>query len=192
MANNTFSVGRDCQLVVMGPYGRIDLTHVTSFEARQMTAAVRVDRIDGSQLAAELNELRFDKFSVKVVRGADLNLQLTALDFTSPIMHLTGKGQVSYRPGVPIDLQLTAGWLHYLDTLKSIVRTHTGVVAIEDTALARKPDLLLVENWSMPSQSLVLRSRPGDGVVAPFRWYAGWSPFPPESPLDLGSYAWRD
>lgn len=54
MANNTFSVGRDCQLVVMGPYGRIDLTHVTSFEARQMTAAVRVDRIDGSQLAAEL------------------------------------------------------------------------------------------------------------------------------------------
>ncbi len=94
--------------------------------------------------------------------------------------------------GVPIDLQLTAGWLHYLDTLKSIVRTHTGVVAIEDTALARKPDLLLVENWSMPSQSLVLRSKPGDGVVAPFRWYAGWSPFPPESPLDLGSYAWLD
>jgi hypothetical protein len=51
---NTFSVGRDCQLVVMGPYGRIDLTHVTSFEARQMTASVRVDRIDGVQLAAEL------------------------------------------------------------------------------------------------------------------------------------------
>jgi hypothetical protein len=94
--------------------------------------------------------------------------------------------------GVPIDLQLTAGWLHYLDTLKSIVRTHAGVVAIEDTALARKPDLLLVENWSMPSQSLVLRSKPGDGVVAPFRWYTGWSPFPPENPLDLGSYAWRD
>ncbi len=54
MASNTFSVGRDCQLVVMGPYGRIDLTHVTSFESRQMTQAVRVDRIDGSQLAAEL------------------------------------------------------------------------------------------------------------------------------------------
>ncbi|MCX7382770.1 MAG: hypothetical protein NT133_15440 [Alphaproteobacteria bacterium] len=54
MASNTFSVGRDCQLVVMGPYGRIDLTHVTGFEARQLTTAIRVDRIDGTQLAAEL------------------------------------------------------------------------------------------------------------------------------------------
>jgi hypothetical protein len=54
LASNNFSVGRDCQLVVMGPYGRIDLTHVTAFESRQMTQAVRVDRIDGSQLAAEL------------------------------------------------------------------------------------------------------------------------------------------
>ncbi len=54
MASNVFSVGRDCQLVVMGPYGRVDLTHVTGFEARQLTAAVRVDRIDGTQLAAEL------------------------------------------------------------------------------------------------------------------------------------------
>jgi hypothetical protein len=58
-----------------------------------------------SQLAAELNELRFEKFSVKVVRGADLNLQLSALDFVSPIMHLTGKGQIIYRAGVPIDQQ---------------------------------------------------------------------------------------
>jgi hypothetical protein len=58
-----------------------------------------------SQLAAELNELRFEKFSVKVVRAADLNLQLSALDFVSPIMHLTGKGQITYRAGVPIDQQ---------------------------------------------------------------------------------------
>ena len=54
MAGSVFSVGRDCQLVVMGAYGRIDLTHVTAFESRQVTASVRVDRIDGSQLAAEL------------------------------------------------------------------------------------------------------------------------------------------
>jgi hypothetical protein len=54
MPSNVFSVGRDCQLVVMGPYGRVDLTHVTGFEARQMTTAIRVDRIDGTQLGAEL------------------------------------------------------------------------------------------------------------------------------------------
>jgi hypothetical protein len=54
MSANTFSVGRDCQLVVIGPAGRVDLTHVTGFDARQMTHAVRVDRLDGATMAAEL------------------------------------------------------------------------------------------------------------------------------------------
>lgn len=54
MASNAFSVGRDCQLVLTSPFGRVDLSHVTGFECRQITAAVRVDRIDGVQLAAEL------------------------------------------------------------------------------------------------------------------------------------------
>lgn len=54
MATNTFSLGRDCQLVVIGPAGRVDLTHVTGFEARQVTHSLRVDRLDGSQIAAEL------------------------------------------------------------------------------------------------------------------------------------------
>jgi hypothetical protein len=54
MASNSFSLGRDCQLVIIGPTGRVDLTHVTGFETRQVTSAVRVERIDGVQLAAEL------------------------------------------------------------------------------------------------------------------------------------------
>lgn len=54
MASNSFSLGRDCQLVVVGPSGRIDLAHVTGFETRQVTSAVRVDRIDGVRMAAEL------------------------------------------------------------------------------------------------------------------------------------------
>ncbi len=54
MPYNTFSVGSDCQIVVMGPFGRVDLMHVTGFEAQQLTVAVRVDRLDGVQLGAEL------------------------------------------------------------------------------------------------------------------------------------------
>ncbi len=54
MTTTTFSVGRDCQLVVIGPAGRVDLTHVTGFESRQLTHAIRVDRLDGAQMAAEL------------------------------------------------------------------------------------------------------------------------------------------
>lgn len=54
MGLTTFSIGRDTQLVVMGPNGRVDLSHVTGFESRQLTSAVRVSRLDGSQLGAEL------------------------------------------------------------------------------------------------------------------------------------------
>jgi hypothetical protein len=54
MSVTTFSVGRDTQLVVIGPTGRVDLTYVTSFESRQLTQAVRVDRLDGTRMGAEL------------------------------------------------------------------------------------------------------------------------------------------
>jgi hypothetical protein len=49
-----FSIGRDTQLVVMGPNGRIDFSHVTGFESRQLTSPVRISRLDGTQLGAEL------------------------------------------------------------------------------------------------------------------------------------------
>lgn len=54
MSLTAFSIGRDTQLVVMGPNGRVDLTHVTSFESRQVTQSVRVSRMDGTHLGAEL------------------------------------------------------------------------------------------------------------------------------------------
>ncbi|GBQ08797.1 MAG: hypothetical protein PHI71_05010 [Acidiphilium sp.] len=54
MPYNSFSVGNDCQIVVMGPFGRIDLAYVTGFEVSQVTQSVRVDRLDGVQLGAEL------------------------------------------------------------------------------------------------------------------------------------------
>lgn len=54
MALTTFSIGRDTQIVIMGPKGRVDISHVVAFESRQITTPVRVSRIDGSQLGAEL------------------------------------------------------------------------------------------------------------------------------------------
>ena len=54
MGLTTFSVGRDTQLVVMGPKGRVDMSHVTGFESRQLTSPIRVNRLDGTQLGAEL------------------------------------------------------------------------------------------------------------------------------------------
>ena len=54
MPINSFNIGRDCQLVVMGPQGRVDLTYVTGFESRQLTQSVRLDRLDGIPMGAEL------------------------------------------------------------------------------------------------------------------------------------------
>src|ERR1700748_2541099 len=54
MTLTAFSIGRDTQLVVMGPSGRVDLSHVTGFESHQITTPVRVSRLDGTHLAAEL------------------------------------------------------------------------------------------------------------------------------------------
>lgn len=54
MALNSFTTGKDCQVVVLGPFGRVDLEHVTGFEAKQITASVRVDRMDGTIVGAEL------------------------------------------------------------------------------------------------------------------------------------------
>ena len=50
----TFNIGRDSQLVVLGPYGQVDLEHVTGFESRQITASIRVNKMDGTQIGAEL------------------------------------------------------------------------------------------------------------------------------------------
>jgi hypothetical protein len=54
VALTAFSIGRDTQLVVMGPNGRVDISHVTGFESKQLTSPVRINRLDGTQLGAEL------------------------------------------------------------------------------------------------------------------------------------------
>jgi hypothetical protein len=54
MPANQFNTGRDCQLVVIGPNGRVDLSFVTAFESSQVTQQVRLARLDGVHLAAEL------------------------------------------------------------------------------------------------------------------------------------------
>ena len=93
---------------------------------------------------------------------------------------------------VPSDLFLTATWSRYLDALVATVRSQTGVVAFEDTPLSKRPHILLVENWVLTSQSLALRSRLSDAVVAPPKDFTEWVPFPPREPPNIGLFFWRD
>ena len=52
-----FNVGRDCQIVIthsLAPGGRVDLPNLTMFDCKQTTANQHVDRLDGTQMNAEL------------------------------------------------------------------------------------------------------------------------------------------
>lgn len=49
-----FSVGRDCTLVLVGPFGRVDLPNVLSFDAKPQFADVKSDLLDGRQLRGKL------------------------------------------------------------------------------------------------------------------------------------------
>lgn len=93
---------------------------------------------------------------------------------------------------LPSDIFLSRTWVAYLDDMRGTVTSHGGLIAFEDTPLSRWPDVLLVEEWVLPSQSLVLRSKETDGIVLPPRSYDEWLPFPPLEPPNLGRFFWRD
>src|SRR5215510_629916 len=87
---------------------------------------------------------------------------------------------------LPSDIYLTYNWRHYLDTMREAVRSREGVIAFEDSPLAKHPFDLLVEAWILPSQSLALRARRGDAIIAPPKDFRKWQPFPPSEPYPLG------
>ncbi len=93
---------------------------------------------------------------------------------------------------VPSDALLTVTWSSYLDVLRETVRSRSGEIAFEDTALSQRPHILLVEHWALSSQSLAVRSKPGDGVVLPPRGFKDWVPFVPLEPPNMGRFVWRE
>ena len=93
---------------------------------------------------------------------------------------------------LPSDILLTQSWASYLDTMRKTVRSHDGVITFEDSPLSKYPYDLLVEAWILPSQSLALRAKRGDGIIAPPKDFNAWQPFPPADPYPLGKYVWRD
>jgi hypothetical protein len=93
---------------------------------------------------------------------------------------------------LPSDIYLTRNWTLYLDTMREAVRSHPGVIAFEESPLSEHPFDLLVEAWILPSQSLALRGKRGDGIIAPPRDFKKWQPFPPADPYALGQFVWRE
>jgi hypothetical protein len=93
---------------------------------------------------------------------------------------------------LPSDIYLTRNWTFYLDTVREAVRTQPGVIAFEESPLSKHPFDLLVEAWILPSQSLALRGKQGDGIIAPPKDFKKWQPFSPADPYPLGQFVWRE
>ena len=54
MPTNTFSLGRDTQIVLIGPYGRLDLSIVTSFDSKPRIHKVGIIPLNGPPVEAHL------------------------------------------------------------------------------------------------------------------------------------------
>jgi len=95
--------------------------------------------------------------------------------------------------GLPADLQLTQSWAGYLGAMRTSVQSRGGIIPVEDTPLARPPYSLFIEDWVLTTQSVVVRGKPSDGVLAPPRSYMNqWVPFPPEELPNMGRFRWHD
>jgi len=124
--------------------------------------------------------------TMKQVRAA------TALRQPAACGRFLGFAVLMLLAGLPADLFLTRSWVAYLDAMRASVRTHSGVIAVENTPIGRRPHDLLIENWVLTSQSLLLRGQPSDGVLAPPHSFTEWVPFPPQELPNMGRFYWRD
>ncbi|MBL9189348.1 MAG: hypothetical protein JNK23_17830 [Opitutaceae bacterium] len=98
-------------------------------------------------LAKALGELPFDLFSASVERGADLNFTLTALEFLSPTMHVTGSGTITRSPSAPeapltdwpMNVEIQFGAKGGLATLLKVTRVLGTATDDKGYTLLRQP-----------------------------------------------------
>src|SRR6185437_7166597 len=70
MSGTNFNLGRDCQVVLMGPFGRVDLNEVTGFSSRQMTKPVNIAPLNGPPQFAEVPDGWEGEFEVDRANSA--------------------------------------------------------------------------------------------------------------------------
>lgn len=54
MASNTFNVGKDVTVIYMGAFGRVEFSHVVSWESKPVIKTVKVDPLNSPPIARDL------------------------------------------------------------------------------------------------------------------------------------------
>ena len=92
---------------------------------------------------------------------------------------------------LPSDIFLSQSWTNFVNDTRAEIR-RGGIIPFEETKLSRWPDILLVEDWVMQTQSIAVRGSDTDGIILPPKAYLGeWVPFQPEEPPNMGRFYWR-
>jgi len=92
---------------------------------------------------------------------------------------------------VPADIVLTELWRRSIGAFHATISARSFLIPVEETAFIRAPYKHFIEDWTLPMQSLVLRTKPGDGVIMAPRDFKGWQSFEPLAELpDLHPYYW--
>ena len=93
---------------------------------------------------------------------------------------------------LPADIVLSELWRRSIVEFQSTMAQRSGPIPVEETALSRDPYIYMIEDWTLSSESLLLRRKPGDGIVVPPRGFSNWQPFDAtkELPRNTGKYLW--
>ncbi|MFI4999514.1 MAG: hypothetical protein ACHQK9_06510 [Reyranellales bacterium] len=99
---------------------------------------------------------------------------------------------VALLAALPADILLTNLWWRSLAEFQSTISQRSGFIPLEETSLGRLPYSDMTEQWTLPSESLVIRRKSSDGIVLPPRGYADFQPFDAtrQLPYDADKYLW--
>ncbi len=95
---------------------------------------------------------------------------------------------------LPADIVLSELWRRSIVEFQATIAKRSGPIPVDETALSRDPFIYMIEDWTLSSQSLLLRHSHGDGIVVPPRGFSNWQPFDAkkELPRNAEKYLWGD
>lgn len=101
---------------------------------------------------------------------------------------------VAILSALPCDLLLTQMWSRNVAAFQATMDRRGGLIHVEDTPLVRMPHSAMLEDWSLPSLSVMLRRRVDDAQIVQPRGFSKWQPYDPTKPLParFGQYTWGD
>lgn len=83
-------------------------------------------------------------------------------------------GFAAFFAALPADVQLSELWRRSVNVFQETMASRPGLIDVRNTPFAREPYNQMVENWTLASQSVVMRRSFSDGIIVPARDFTEW------------------